>query len=384
MSASARENLFFLPLKNGPLRPWSPRLSATPDREGALSGNSQFVGDEANRSLRVLLDLEHFHPHYWPLVLYGPSGSGKTALAEALVERLASLTTQDSDSPRSLLLAASDFARGLTESIQTKSVDSFIERLLSYQAIGFDNLDVLQHYPTAQAEMVSILDRLGELKIPILVTLPNSPELLPLTDPLISRLSTGLVLPVNYPGENARVHLIDRAARDHGCPCDRDFATRLARSYPLAWPQLNRLVLENKRRMTYSPALASQPAQHLSKVDSLESSELSSQQKLTLAVKVVAEYFQLDPDVVNSSSRKQTTVLARSLAIFLARDLFQLNYSCIGHFFGGRDHTTILHACRKIQTQLTRDDELNQCVTSLRGKLMEWLSMTPACDRLGE
>ena len=388
MSVSTPESLFFLPLVDSRFQSENGRAgtSATPQSIHAFAANSvqvttnqslpidQFVGDGANLPLKILLELERFQPHFWPLVLHGNTGSGKTALAESAVVRFARWANPDIANPVARLISATDFARGLAESIQTKSVDALVERLLSYHAIAFDNIDALTHYAAAQSEFVSLLDRLLELKIPVIVTMRAPPNnCTGLSQAIVSRLSAGLSLPVNLPGFQARCHLIAKLAQKYGVDGDESFAIGLAKKYPLSLPQLNRLVLDAKNQSAVRAPLSSprSPSKiHLTVADLCDAS-LTDQQKLDLTVKVVSDYFQIAPSVLNSASRKQTTVFARSLAIYLARDVFGFNYSAIGKFFSGRDHSTILHAHRKISKQFETENDFSSVVNTLKSRLLE-------------
>ncbi|MEQ1905588.1 MAG: helix-turn-helix domain-containing protein, partial [Pirellulaceae bacterium] len=391
MSVLASESLFFLPLGNARLGPSSLLPTPTATKSSTVSGMAQinlpidqFVGDAANLPLKILLDLDRFQPHFWPLVLYGNTGSGKTALADSAVLRFAQWANPEIANPSARLISATDFARGLAESIQTKSVEAFVERLLSYQAIAFDNLEALEHYPAAQSEFVSILDRLLELKIPVIVTMRTAPENCGgLSATITSRLSAGLSLPVNLPGFEARCHLIAKLAEKYGLGGDEAFAVSLAKKYPLSLPQLNRLVLETKNQRLVESAPTS-VARVQSTKHELSEVPLSDQQKFDLTVKVVSEYFQIAPSVLNSASRKQTTVLARSLAIFLAREVFAFNYSTIGEFFSGRDHSTILHAHKKISKQFLTNSDFSGVVNSLKSSLLEITSSKSVTNSLCE
>ncbi len=394
MSVSASESLFFLPLGNARSGPPSflpippvPGSSTVPVRSPQNLPFDQFVGDAANLPLKILLDLDRFQPHFWPLVLHGNTGSGKTALAESAVLRFARWANPDITNPTARLISATDFARGLAESIQTKSVEAFIERLLSYHAIAFDNLEALEQYPAAQSEFVSILDRLLELKIPVIVTMRTAPENCGgLSSTITSRLGAGLSLPVNLPGFEARCHLIAKLAEKYGLGGDEAFAVGLAKKYPLSLPQLNRLVLEAKNQRvveSHEYALSAVGKNHSAKHE-LNEIPLTNQQKFDLTVQVVSEHFQIAPSVLNSASRKQTTVLARSLAIFLAREVFAFNYSTIGEFFSGRDHSTILHAHKKISKQFFANSDFSAVVNTLKSMLLEIASSKSIANNLSE
>jgi chromosomal replication initiator protein len=361
MSSIASKNLFFLPLKAAS---WD---CPTDNFERSLDG--WFFGDQANESLQLFLDLERFEPAFFPLVLYGPSGAGKTSLAISLGERFAKLRSDDAVSGACCHLSSIDFARGLAEAIHTKSVDGFFEKLLSYQAVVIDKLDALAQYPNALIDFCSFLDRLSELRIPCVVTCSAIPEHLPgISDGISSRLAAGLSVPVRLPGFYARCEIVRQLFLKHSLVVKPSEIEALAHSSPLSFSLLQRLVVEFKNTLAASSKL--DPAAYSSEksIACYQDDELSNAEHLDLTVKVVAEHFDILPSMLLSPSRKHTTVLARSIAIYLSRRLFSLNYSLIGQYFGGRDHSTILHSYRKIGDLYRSDSAFQQIVDSLWSK----------------
>ena len=92
---------------------------------------------------------------------------------------------------------------------------------------------------------------------------------------------------------------------------------------------------------------------------------------MQLIIQLVARHFELEEAVLKSKSRKQTTVLARNICVYLARDLLQLSFTKIGRCFGGRDHSTVIHAHKNIVNLIENDPKLFSSVSELRRKLTD-------------
>lgn len=350
MTFLAEEQLFYLPLKAG----ISPVFSAAD-----VQVDDWYVGDQANELLRIFTDSSSFDRDFFPVLLHGASGTGKTALAIALANRMASDLLGDSACCH---LPSVDFARRLAEAIHTKSVDAFFDRLLGFRSVLIDHLDGLLPYSSALVDFASFLDRLSELKIPCFITCSAPPELLAgCPDSITSRLSSGLSIALRPPGLKARRAILELLYKKYGLPVDFAEIDSLAASHPISFPALNRLVVDMKNDLSLVP-LSLEPAPLMT---STLSACDSSRSLLDLICSVVADHFDVLPEYLKSSSRKHTTVLARSVAIFLSRKLFSLNYSLIGEYFGGRDHSTILHAYRKVALLCETNPDFSQVIDSL-------------------
>ena len=92
---------------------------------------------------------------------------------------------------------------------------------------------------------------------------------------------------------------------------------------------------------------------------------------MQLITQLVAKHFELAESELKSKSRKQTTVMARNICVFLARDLLQLSFTKIGHCFGGRDHSTIIHAHKNMAGLIASDPQLSSTVSELKRKLTD-------------
>lgn len=338
-------------------------VDVTDSSSDQATGLSRFVGDEANSLLRYLSTDDFLDQMtgevtgqpagLMPIVLYGPSGTGKTSLAMALVSKLlgtgiAKEGISHLEEPP-IFVSGSDFARRFYAAIETDSVDEFRAKFLSAPAIVLDNLNQLVGKSPAQNELVSLVESCSKAGKPLFVTSPTLPLALDgISSRLSSRLSCGLSLPMNPPGNDARLEIVRELAVIHGVELTEDAVEMLTERFAVTVPKLKHLFLqiELKFKVEGSPSIIDQA----SLISLLQPGDEDQQKMIKLIQKRVAKRFSLKLSDLKSASRKQTVVLARGIGIFLTRSLLGTSFVKIGNAFGNRDHSTVLHAHQKISS----------------------------------
>lgn len=345
-------------------------------------GLARFIGDQQNQLLKYLItpnpesDTNQADSNLqWPLVFFGPSGTGKTSLALTVVSELADKadkagSDQGYSKPitsgtvsKPVYLTALDFDRRFRSALETDSVDDLRNRLIQPGGVVIDDIHRLVDKPAAQAEFMLLLDRMCRKNWPIVITMDRSPqECSGLSGRLVSRLLAGLSIPVNPPGEQARFEIIQDLAEINNLELTEDAVSLLVDRLNVTVPKLNHFFAQVKNRLKAdqdkeadgSPLDAAKLTRLFKKTDT-DSDQLSK-----IIIQQVAKEFHLKPAELKSNSRKQTIVLARGVAIYLNRTLLGTSFSKIGSYFGNRDHSTIMHAYRKIETIVADSDSLNQ------------------------
>ena len=396
MAVAAVDTVFSIPFRFL----WSTNFAG--DLENVLespTGLARFVGDEKNQLLKIFDPsqspfITRERSHLWPMVLHGPSGTGKTSLALTIISELAdeidsTRIPASEQSPnktrrpaaKPIVLTAVDFDRRFRSALATDSVPDFRRRMLRSNGLVIDNVQQLIGKPAAQLELLFIVDQILARHCPLVVTMDRDPQHYEKFMPqLVSRFGMGLNLPVHEPGPAARTAIVADLSQIHGLSLTYEAIELLVAKLKTSVPKMVHFFgqLKTAYRMQFplndcsSQTFAIDPAFINRMFQRTDDDRLELAQ--TIINQVAAEY-KLKPKDIRSDSRKQSVVLARAVAIYLNRKLLGNSFLKIGAIFGHRDHSTIMHAYRKIETLVIESASRQNAspIASTTGKLIEKL-----------
>ena len=313
-----------------------------------------------------------------PLVLYGPAGSGKSHLARGLAERWRNTATSV------VCLTAAEFSAQQAKAFEPEARDCWRDALASTALFVLEDVDQLAGKRSSQRELRHALDTLAERKTLVVLTADRPPALLSGFSPgLRSRLSEGLVVPIALPGRAARAVLVDRLARLRGLSLSKRAVQALAEEGQGNVAALAELIVQLESAAQTNPlnhrthrgeqdtAAGSAGAIDADLVRQyLSSRGTKTPPRLRDIAALAARHFGLAVADLKSPVRRQTIVAARGVAIYLARELTELSLDKIGDYFGGRDHTTVLHSYRRTEKLVKQDPATRQAVAELQELLL--------------
>lgn len=306
-------------------------------------------------------------PESWsPVALIGPSGSGKSALAQSVFQAW-SQSEGGKHAEHTLSLTAVDFRRRLDEAIgasasSEQSIADFRSRMRGLRLLVLEDLHRLTPKTHILQELVATLDALDQSGGLLLATsLRPLTEIAGLPHSLISRFAGGLTIDIAPPALEARTELLRESAQQTGCQIEPAAAVELADSIPGDARRVTQVAELLRERFGARRKIGRRQARAF-----LEEQQRPGSPALRDITTTVARYYSLSVRNMRSSSRKQSVVLARAVAIFLARELTPLSYEDIGRYFGGRDHTTIMHNHSRISSRLAKDRALRSAIEELR------------------
>jgi chromosomal replication initiator protein len=303
---------------------------------------------------------------YNPLVFYGPSGTGKSHLAHGLA---AAWKARDRRQ-RVVCTTAVDFARELADAIETQAVDEFRTKHRGAAFLVVEDLGMLATRKSgklsAQEELIHTLDALVAEEHWLIVTSSVSPAALPgILPALQSRLTAGLLVPLSPPGIEARLAILEQLAAIRDIPLPEPVARVLAEGLAITAPELagSLVQLAAPAKFQDDPFDVEAARRYVAKRTGRQRPNLH---EIALAT---ARHFSLRLADLRSPVRRRALVVARGVAVYLARQLTEESLERIGDYFGGRDHSTVMHSCRKTEVLIGCDPVVREAVERLKNSL---------------
>lgn len=348
-------------------RPPSVRAHSLLSAEPAWMIPNYVVGPE-NESLRFLFDDSNVSAlqSLSPIVFYGDRQVGKTALAVTLAVRWSRLTKL-----RPLCFTTGRaFAADFSAAVEIDDLVSFRQRHRECQLLVIDDLEQIEKAAASQQELLATLDAMAESGHPVIVSANRLPSTLRSLHPaLTSRLSAGFSILLQKPSPASIKAIVSDAVTivDSKLPVDDlvAFCLRLD-TIPLSVPNLLKIVKLAAQNLSASGSI------DWSVLKALSLQLMSGQgPSLPRIAKIVARKLQVKLVDMRASTRQANIVRARGLAILLARKLTSDSLQQIGEFFGGRDHSTVIHACRKTEKLIESDTELASLFQEVLAELLQ-------------
>jgi chromosomal replication initiator protein len=292
---------------------------------------------------------------YNPLLLYGGTGLGKTHLMHAA----GNLMRQHNPNCKVLYLRSEQFVGSMIEALRTKSMDEFKRRFRSVDALLIDDIQFFAGKDTTQEEFFHTFNALFESKQQIILTCDRYPKEVDKLEPrLKSRLGWGLSVAIEPPDFETRAAILLAKAHDKGVAVSENVAMLLAKRIRSNVRDLEGALNTLAARANfYGRPITTDFAE-----ETLRDLLATHAQAVTVPniQKIVAEYFGVRLQDLLSKRRVRSLARPRQIAMALSKELTEHSLPEIGEAFGGRDHTTVLHACRTIRKLCETDTRMRQ------------------------
>ena len=292
---------------------------------------------------------------YNPLFIYGGVGLGKTHLVHAVGNKL----LQERPDAKVLYIHAEQFVSDVVKAYQRKTFDEFKARYHSLDLLLIDDVQFFANKERTQEEFFNAFEALLAKKSHIVMTSDTYPKgLTDIHERLVSRFDAGLTVAIESPELEMRVAILISKARHENADMPEEVAFFVAKNV-----RSNVRELEGALRkiLAYSRFNQKDITIQLAR-DALR--DLLSIQNRQISVeniqKTVADYYKIKVADMYSKKRPASIARPRQIAMYLAKELTQKSLPEIGELFGGRDHTTVLHAVRKIGAERQQLADLNQ------------------------
>ncbi len=299
---------------------------------------------------------------YNPLYIYGGTGLGKTHLLGAI----ANYVQTHYPSKLVWLITTETFMNEFVQAIRTKNLYEFKDRYRKADVLLIDDIQFLAKKESLQSEFFYTFNALYESHNQIVITSDCPPVEIPtLEERLRSRFNMGLITDVQPPDIETRLAILEQKINEqHRKYIKHDILLYIAE-------QITNNIRELEGALNRVCAYAALHKQEISKMEAQEqlhdlfytASKQPIQPKHIL--KVCSDFFDVAIDDIIGTSRRQQLVHARHVAMYIMRELTDLSFPAIAQIFGGRDHTTVIHAEKKIKRQLAERHDIYLRVTQL-------------------
>lgn len=302
--------------------------------------------------------------NYNPLFLFGGVGLGKTHLLNAI----GCHALKNGVCNRVLYLSSEQFTNELINSIRYEKMPAFRERFRSLELLLLDDIQFIAGKERTQEEFFHTFNSLYESHQQIVLTSDTSPkEMHFLEERLRSRFEWGLIADIQPPDIETRVAILKQKSSSYGSALPNDVAFFLASNVESNIRELEGLLtrvfaFSSLNGCEINVDLAKEVLKNIIKTREKDVGVESIQ-------KTVAKHFDLKLSDLKSKRRQQSVVLPRHICIYLARKLTKMSLPEIGAHFGGKDHSTIFHAVKKIEGLIKKDAKLKQDINNLIDKL---------------
>jgi chromosomal replication initiator protein len=325
-----------------------------------------FVTGKANQLARAAAMQVAENPggSYNPLFLYGGVGLGKTHLIHAVGNNI--LARRPDAKVR--YIHAEQYVSDVVRAYQRKAFDDFKRYYHSLDLLLIDDIQFFAGKARTQEEFFYAFEALVAGRKQIIITSDTYPkELKDMEDRLVSRFASGLTVAIEPPELEMRVAILLKKAETEGVEMKEDVAFFIAKNLRSNVRELEGALRKVIAFSSFHGRVVTVEVAREALKDLLSAS--TGQVTVELIQKTVADYYKIKVADMYSKRRPSNIALPRQVAMYLAKELTQKSLPEIGELFGGRDHTTVLHAVRKISSERVKPGELNHALHVLEQTL---------------
>jgi chromosomal replication initiator protein len=304
---------------------------------------------------------------YNPLFIYGGVGLGKTHLLHAIGNKI----KKDSDDTKVLYITSETFTNEFIDAIKSGQNNSFRDKFRNIDILMVDDIQFIGGKERSQEEFFHTFNHLYHNNKQIILSSDRPPkDISTLEERLRTRFEAGLICDINAPDLETRIAILKRKTEDEDIVIPEEIILFLASKIKSNIRELEgiftRLVAMTKLS---KKDVTREIAEEVIKVI------ISDNKKIRPGIETViietAGYFNIDPNLLKSQSRKKEIAKARQVAMFIARVVLEMSLPKIGEEFGGRDHSTVMHSVDKIIKERETDQYIDTIIKEITNTLNE-------------
>jgi len=299
---------------------------------------------------------------YNPLFIYGGVGLGKTHLMHAIGHYV----LEQSNSSKVLYTSSEKFTNELINAIRDDKNEEFRNKYRNIDVLLIDDIQFIGGKDRTQEEFFHTFNALYESSKQIVMTSDKPPkEILTLEERLRSRFEWGLIADIQAPDTETRIAILQKKSQLERYDIPNEVLEYIANNIESNIRELegalNRVIAYAS--LTGNPITLELAQDCLKQI--LSSFSVANINHNTI-MKVVSRYYDITPDQMKTQKRSRDISFPRQVAMYLCRELTGMSLPKIGQVFGGRDHTTVMHACDKIGVEIDSNADLRRAITEMK------------------
>jgi len=302
---------------------------------------------------------------YNPLFIYGGVGLGKTHLMHAIGHYI----LEQNSSQRVLYVSSEKFTNELINAIKDNRNEEFRSKYRYIDVLLIDDIQFIAGKERTEEEFFHTFNALYEANKQIILSSDKPPKEISLEDRLRSRFEWGLIADMQAPDLETRIAILRKKAQLENLNVPNDvivfIADKIASNIRELEGALNRVIAYSS--LTENEITVDLANEALKDILSANKAKILN---CTSIQEAVARYFDIRPEDFKSKKRTRDIAFPRQIAMYLCRELTDMSLPKIGEEFGGRDHTTVIHACDKISEEIESNSETRRAVSEIKRNLL--------------
>ena len=327
-------------------------------------------GDNSNFAYKASMAVaKNPGKQYNPILIYGGSGLGKTHLMQAIGNYI---YNNGGDKLKIFYGSAESFTNEFTSSLTSKKTNQFKNKYRNLDVLLLDDIHFLDNKKGVQEELFYTFNALHEKQAQMVFTCDRPiKEIKNMTERLVSRLSNGLCIDITIPNYETRVAILNKKLELLGKKLNQEIVDYIAKNVETNVRELESAL---QQILAYADIIEQEPTLEMAKNQLKDILNSNSAQNISLDIiqKVIAENYQISISELKGKKRDKKYVFPRQVAIYIARELTEISYSELGNEFGGKDHSTIMHAYDKIAESIKLDSSLEAKISLLIREIKEF------------
>lgn len=326
-----------------------------------------FIKGEGNQLARAAAGAISENPggtSFNPLFVYGGVGLGKTHLVQAIGNKIIEMFPEK----KVIYLSSDIFTVEFVEAIQSNKVNEFSNFYRGMDVLIIDDIQFLIGKEKTQDHFFHVFNTLHQSRKQIILSSDRAPkDLKGLDDRLISRFQWGLAADIQPPELEMRIAILKKKSEDYGMDLSPDLLDYIANNITSNIRELEGCLI----KLLANASLNSKEID----IDLARKTvkEIATDRKVNVTIEtitnIVCEILNVAENKIRDKTRKKEIVMARQIAMYLSKEMTKSSLKTIGLHFGGRDHSTVIHACSTIEDYMSKDPSLKDIVNNVRAQI---------------